>query len=235
MNRSKQRLAFVRGKNDALFWSADYRLSLLLVFLVLEVFVLSPILRRGGVGGIVGEVATTVVFVTGTLRMVHNRSLAMLAVTLAVATSVTRWLARLELVSSIEGPESLLTAVMLMFMACVILVEVIGPGPTNLDRILGAVAAYLLIALAYANGYLLIETLSPGALQIPDLPGGPVSPQWSMTYFSFSTLSTVGYGNVTIVHPIAQSMAMLEAMTGQLYPAILIGRLVGDWASRRLG
>ena len=44
-------------------------------------------------------------------------------------------------------------------------------------------------------------------------------------------MTTLGYDNVTIAHPVAQSMVMLEAMVGQLYPAILIGRLVGSWSS----
>jgi len=52
-----------------------------------------------------------------------------------------------------------------------------------------------------------------------------------MLYFSLSTLTTVGYDNATLAHPVAQSMAMLEALLGQLYPAILIGRQVGSWSS----
>ena len=52
-------------------------------------------------------------------------------------------------------------------------------------------------------------------------PGGPTS-----IYFSFVTLTTVGYGDVTPVDPVARSLAVAEALTGQLYPAILLARLV---------
>jgi hypothetical protein len=47
-----------------------------------------------------------------------------------------------------------------------------------------------------------------------------------LIYFSFVTLTTVGYGDVTPVHPLARSLALMEGLTGQLYPAILLARLV---------
>jgi voltage-gated potassium channel Kch len=51
-------------------------------------------------------------------------------------------------------------------------------------------------------------------------------PETRLIYFSFATLTTVGYGDITPVHPIARSLAMLEALIGQLFPVILIARLV---------
>ena len=54
--------------------------------------------------------------------------------------------------------------------------------------------------------------------------GGAERPDF--VYFSFVTLTTVGYGDVTPVHPLARSLAVAEALTGQLYPAILLARLV---------
>ena len=55
-----------------------------------------------------------------------------------------------------------------------------------------------------------------------------------LVYFSFSTLTTVGYGDIVAVYPIARSLAVLEALTGQLLPVILIARLVAmELESRR--
>ena len=55
----------------------------------------------------------------------------------------------------------------------------------------------------------------------------------SFAYFSFVTLTTVGYGDITPVHPVARMLAVGEALVGQLYPAILIGRLVSLQISSR--
>ena len=57
----------------------------------------------------------------------------------------------------------------------------------------------------------------------------------SSPYFSFVTLTTLGYGDTVPVHPVARSLAIAEALVGQLYPAILIGRLVSLQISARDG
>ena len=103
------------------------------------------------------------------------------------------------------------------------------PGGSGVrHRIGGAVAAYLLIALVCAFGYLLIEVLIPGAFHLPDWVPKIDDLRFVRIfyYFSISTLTTLGYGDVTPVHPFARSLAMMEALIGQLYPATLIARLV---------
>lgn len=105
----------------------------------------------------------------------------------------------------------------------VVLTQSFRGGPVNLYRIQGAVAAYLLLGLAWAQAYELVALLAPGAF------AGAVFPETEgshFVYFSFVTLTTVGQGDVTPVHPVARSLAVAEALTGQLHPAILLARLV---------
>ena len=76
------------------------------------------------------------------------------------------------------------------------------------------------------------------ALTVPDAFGGisatNVTDQLSqLTYFSFVTLTTLGYGDVLPLVPVAESLAYLEAVIGQLYIAILIAGLVGTHFSQR--
>jgi voltage-gated potassium channel Kch len=93
----------------------------------------------------------------------------------------------------------------------------------NVHRIQGAVAAYLLLGLSWALAYELV------ALRVGQAFSGAglgAAERTSFIYFSFVTLTTVGYGDITPVHPVARSLAVAEALTGQLYPAILLARLV---------
>ena len=87
----------------------------------------------------------------------------------------------------------------------------------------GAGAVYLLLGLTWASAYELLHILRPevwtGAAS-----EAPVSQTW--IYYSFVTLTTMGYGDITPVHPVARSLAILEAVTGQLYLAITLARLV---------
>ena len=108
----------------------------------------------------------------------------------------------------------------------VILVRVFSVGDVNLYRIQGAVAAYLLFAFVWAFAYKLVLLADPGAFSFAN-PGMHQEQMIArMLYYSTITLTTVGYGDVTPVNPVAQSLAALEGFTGQLFPAITLARLV---------
>jgi hypothetical protein len=101
----------------------------------------------------------------------------------------------------------------------------------TLDNILGAFAGYLLIALIWGIAYSLVELSEPGSFRVHDALqsefASAAGRDWVLNYFSCCTLMTVGYGDVTPVRPAARTLAVLEAMTGQLYLAVLVAVLVG--------
>lgn len=97
--------------------------------------------------------------------------------------------------------------------------------------VLGAVCGYLLLGILWMLLYLAVETAVPGSFRISaedDLrSAGPQSVRDLLGYFSFITLATVGYGDVTPVTPIARTLAWLEAVVGQFYLGVLVAGLVG--------
>lgn len=98
------------------------------------------------------------------------------------------------------------------------------------DTIAGAVCLYLFLGLAWAMLYALIGAFEADAFRVPASmvvahDAGPRT-EYSHVYFSFVTLTTLGYGDITPVTPIAHTAAWLEAVAGQLFIGILIGRLV---------
>jgi voltage-gated potassium channel Kch len=99
-------------------------------------------------------------------------------------------------------------------------------GPVTWSRIQGGVSAYLLLGLVWASAYQLIEQLHPGSFRFASRPENVEQLSGKLVYFSFTTLTTVGFGDVVAVHPFARSLAIAEALVGQLFPAILIGALV---------
>jgi hypothetical protein len=109
----------------------------------------------------------------------------------------------------------------------VVFLQVSREGPVTAHRIRGAIALYLLIAMLFAFLYGLIESLAPGSFNMPgDWSRAASSSGEAFYYFSIVTLTTVGFGDITAVHPFVRSLVMLEALIGQLYPAILLARLV---------
>jgi hypothetical protein len=103
------------------------------------------------------------------------------------------------------------------------------PGSVSVHRVMGGIAAYLLIGVTWAFGYKLLLEMIPDAIhfQTPLAAGVATGEPSRLIYFSFETLTTVSYGDAYPIHRIARSLATAEALVGQLYPAILIATLVG--------
>ena len=98
----------------------------------------------------------------------------------------------------------------------------------TLDTLYGAVCVYLLSGLTWAALYTLIEEVQPGSFYISTAQNPDQVVNWSdLLYFSFATLTTLGYGDITPITSVARSPALLEAVFGVLYSAILIARFVG--------
>ena len=118
---------------------------------------------------------------------------------------------------------------MIGFFACAILSYVLGSGKVTSDKIYGAICVYLLFGYAWTFAYSLIEEVQPGSftsltsIDAHDLVGRVMQ----MRYFSFVSLTSVGYGDIVPHSQLARTMALLEAMFGQFYLVALIGRLVG--------
>jgi hypothetical protein len=102
---------------------------------------------------------------------------------------------------------------------------VFAGGRVSSHRIVGAILLYLLVALAFVALYLIVGLSAPDAFNNLSFDDAPDLTS-KLIYFSCTTLTTVGYGDITPVNPFARSLSNLEAIVGQLYPAILIARLV---------
>jgi hypothetical protein len=103
---------------------------------------------------------------------------------------------------------------------------VFGRGRINYHRIVGAVLLYLIIGLIFVALYGFVALAAPQAFtNLPAL-HGDFAIAGNLIYFSFVTLTTTGYGDIAPLHPYARSLANVEAIIGQIYPATLLARLV---------
>ena len=120
-------------------------------------------------------------------------------------------------------------AVFFAYLLIIILSHIFRQEEVTEDLITGAVCAYLLIGLVWTFIFYFLEQARQGSFSLV-----PNSPRdiGSFFYYSFATLSTVGYGDIVPLTSPARSLSVLEALTGQLYLAITIARLVTVHASR---
>ena len=104
------------------------------------------------------------------------------------------------------------------------------------DTVFGAICGYLLLGVAWGLTYAMIHAVNPESFQLgnailPQMEQGDSSRNIFM-YYSFVTLTTVGYGDVTPASIPARTLSWVEAVTGQLYLAVLIAGLIGDLVAR---
>jgi hypothetical protein len=212
----------------------DPSLTALLVLELCAIFIAQPLAAKGL--PIARAVNGTLVFaVLVVVVMLSRRWSAIILILLGLAGIV----ASLPLSG---GPSPVPTAVLrrggdiLAFSALtwVVALAVYAPGRITFHRLQGAVVLYLNLATIFASAYGLIWELHPGAFTNLAAKGGEPQEVSTMLYFSITTLTTTGYGDIVPVDPFARSLANLEAVMGQFYLAITVARLVTlELADRR--
>jgi voltage-gated potassium channel len=111
---------------------------------------------------------------------------------------------------------------------------VFSPGSITMNKLMGGVCLYLLLGLTWNIFYVFAFEADPTSFTgISELTISNENVYWDMTYFSFVTLTTLGYGDIQPVGAIAKVLAYSEAIVGEIYIAVLIGALVGSYISER--
>lgn len=173
--------------------------------------------------GINSAILIAAAFAAGTSR----RTL-LIALVLATPGVVLQWLLALTSDPLISDLRYVFLVLFYGFTIYHILGEVLRPGDVTRDKIAGAIAAYMLTAVAWSGLYALADRLVPGSFSIQGQTDATHAMSiFDLIYFSFTTLTTTGYGDITPLSRHAQSLAILEQQTGVFYVAILVARLAG--------
>jgi hypothetical protein len=217
------------------FWREDRHLSFFLGFLVLmTIFV--PMVGESRPGRIAIDLTFAIMLLSGAIATVHKRVLIYLIIALTILEFTADLTAEFNPSFSPRGWDTALKVFCMAILVVMTLKQTfLLPGPVSAHRVMGGGAAYLLIGVTWAFGYKLLLEIIPNAIhfQTP-LAGVPTGEPGRLIYFSFETLSTVSFGDAYPVHRVARSLAIAEALIGQLYPAILIATLVGMALQERL-
>ncbi len=209
------------------FWRADRSLTVLLMSLIVVIFVLHPIGALGLAGRVLISGFFSLVLISGVSTVAKKAWVTVFVGTLLLTTLVVRWVRVWHGGATLLLPDTVFSSLFCIILAGVVLAQVLREGPITFHRIQGAIAVYLLIGLAFAYGYEFIGLRWPNAF-VPTTAAATMVEDTTahFVYFSFVTLTTVGFGDITAAHPIARALVTIEALTGQLFPSILLARLV---------
>ena len=203
-------------------------------FLALTTMVL-PVVPLSSLGRLAVSFTFALTLVFGALATIHSRIVIYLVIGLTTAAVVVASIADLHPAYGLGTLDAALKLACLLILVSVTLKRTLRPGPVTVYRVIGGIAGYLLIGYSWTFAYQLLLQQIPGAISFQSGMSDARSGQPAhLIYFSYVTLTTVGYGDVHPVHPAARSLAVAEALVGQLYLAILIASLVGMALQTRL-
>ncbi len=198
----------------------------------LIIFILLSPLEESGRGFILILLSMLVVLATIYFASKHRFTL-VVGTVLAVVWVVLAWLGYILSSYPIDIAADI-AFVVLSFFAVAVAADAIFVSDTktvDLSTIYGGVAIYLVLGVTWAMSYRVIEAFAPGSFSFAE---SGQEPAWSeLLYYSYTTLTTLGYGDVLPLRPFARIWATLEAVVGVLYIAILVARLVSLYRSEK--
>ncbi|MEL6440801.1 MAG: ion channel [Cyanobacteria bacterium J06621_8] len=204
-----------------------------LLIILLVNFVLSPFLRDN-----VGEIILSSLFLYAIIVIVRTFSLNKIFFRFYSAIAILAFC--LNLIGRLGVAESwtvafsfFIQSIYIIYLTVAIYLiarDVFLSKRVSIDNIRGSICIYLLIGFVWGLLYGIIASIDPQAFSQPIIVEEPFGEAF---YFSFTTLTTLGYGDILPVSPLARMLTNLEAIIGQLYPSILIAILVSDYLAQR--
>jgi voltage-gated potassium channel len=202
----------------------------LLVALAL-LFFFFPFVEEVQGGDIIVSILLSLVLLCAVLAVAERKRVFVIAIVLAIPAIAGRWVSHFR--PDLVPPPMFLTAglVLIAFVVANLLRFVLRAPSVNMEVLCASISAYLMLGLLWTVAYWLVDQLTPGAFAFNTNDGRQSIHGFNAFYFSFVTLSTVGFGDITPVSKVARMLAAMEAITGLLYVAVLIARLVALYSS----
>jgi len=206
--------------------------SLFLLYSVLLVFIATPFLdnREGGETLVVLNLFLTLV--AATVQLSERRKLFLTAIPLSAASIGLLWLAHIYHTKALSAASEA-SLILFVGLVCVSLFVYLGKkGAIDRERIVVSVCLYFLIALFWFAVFELTNVMHPASFADGGAALTGAIPPSKLLYFSLTSLTTLGFGDIVPIRPPARMFAALEAASGVLYIAITVARLVASYQEK---
>jgi hypothetical protein len=204
------------------------RTFILLIALVMQI-VLSPLDSRGSW---VPDILQAIITVAAVLMAADSKRHLQIGLGFAVPSVLLLLLHEFIVNPTVLWSGYLFLVLLYCFIIFLLLDKIFKAQVITINVIGMALCTYLLLGTLWVLFYLPLLSYDPGAFNFPS-PIEPGTRSTTLQYFSYVTLTTLGYGDVYPINPWARALAVLEALTGTLFLAVLISRLVGSYSSSR--
>jgi len=198
-----------------------------LLVALIGLILLFPYAHRDALGRIMLSTLYSLVLIGGAYAVGRNGRMLMTGFGLAIVAIALQWIAILFVNGLVDRLAAAVYVVFLVLTIGEVLRYILRRGPVTADKLHGALAGYIMIAILWAFIYSLIESFTPNSFNFAQADATDPHGFFRLLYFSFTTLTTVGYGDITPVTDQARSFVMIEEFVGVFFVGILIARLAG--------
>jgi hypothetical protein len=217
-----------------------HRKFLILLVALLLLLIAQPLIARWEYGRIVISILGSAMQVATILALFQDRKERVFALVFGLPTIAAIWSQHCYSGPALEVALIAGHAFVGTFLAltAVLVLHYVLTHQVNADTVFGALCAYLLIGVATAQAYFIMETLQPRSFKASaDVTAEFVDPDTraaSLMYYSFTTLTTSGFGDIVPDTPLTRTLSWMEAVAGQFYLAVLVAGLVGMRVSQKM-
>lgn len=209
------------------FWTEESGLTSIFILLCISNFIVTPFLVNAQTITLLMRIVWFILLFTGITTLAESRNqkriFTMIPVLLILVSALDYLFNDRILIYAI-----LVTQLSVFFLLIwLVLVKVFEKGKVTVHKVIGSIVVYILLGDVWAGLYEFLYLNVAGSLQIPDVYDQAGVHTSVFLYFSFTTLTTTGYGDILPVNAIARTLVIIEQLIGVLYPVVLIGRLVG--------
>jgi hypothetical protein len=205
---------------------------LALLLLILAMLIIAPLAEEFVRLRMLMDIFWSAIFIAVIYAVSHKKHHILIALLLALPMLGSIWSSYFVKLSDVVVVGDLCGAAFFIFAIIQILIFIYSQKEVTRDLIVGAAIVYLLMALAWSFIFGAVESLHPGSFSIPEIQG--MSASRHFLYYSFVTITTLGYGDITPVTSLARSLCVLEAVIGQLYLVVQVAWLVGVHVSQSM-
>ncbi len=203
----------------------------LLIFIIAMIIV-GPLVEEFIRLSILIDILWSAIFISAIYAVSQKKHHILIAVLLALPMLGSIWAKYFVQLKALIVVGSLCGAAFILFTIIQMLIFIYSHKEVTRDLIVGAAVVYLLMALMWTFIFVVVETLHPGSFNIPE--GQNMEATRYFLYYSFVTLTTLGYGDITPATSLARSLCILEAVIGQLYLVVQVAWLVGVHVSQSM-
>jgi len=209
-------------------WDSKSPLTYLLIFLMISVFGAYPFMGESMIGNALCAIFFTLSFVAGIFSITLNKNKRKVGIGFSVLLLILHSLA-ISFNSLTTDVIIFITWIVYFLMLSFLLIDrIFSDDKVIFARFQGAIAVYIIFGIVFSFAYRILFLLDPTSIHFNHINTATTKvPAFEFLFFSFSTLTTLAYGEITPTTHLAQSLAIIEAVTGIMFTAILISRLVG--------